>query len=66
MVLDYKKFNPPSFKSVQNYQNLDKSEILLEGLLYVGEQIPGSFEAMDVTKVLITKGYWASYNIPYF
>jgi hypothetical protein len=36
------------------------------GLLWVAEQIPGLVHSQDVTDVLVAKGYWPSYNIPYF
>lgn len=36
------------------------------GLLWVLEQIPGTCQAADVTDVLLQRGYWPSYNIPYF
>eukprot|EP01118_Nematostelium_gracile_P000397 TRINITY_DN1042_c0_g1_i1.p1 TRINITY_DN1042_c0_g1~~TRINITY_DN1042_c0_g1_i1.p1 ORF type:complete len:522 (+),score=135.38 TRINITY_DN1042_c0_g1_i1:111-1676(+) len=37
-----------------------------ENVLWVVEQIPGTVAAADVTDVLFSQGYWASYNIPYF
>lgn len=36
------------------------------GLLHVLEQMPGLVEARDVTKVLLNRTYWASYNVPFF
>lgn len=50
MVVDYKKFEQQS--------NTD--------VLYVLEQLPGEIVFDDVTKVLMSQSYWASYNIPYF
>ncbi|XP_039285771.1 putative phospholipase B-like 1 [Nilaparvata lugens] len=32
----------------------------------LGEQMPGLYHFEDVTGVLVRKGYWASYNVPYF
>jgi len=52
MVVDYKLFTP--------------GKPLRPGTLYVGEQIPGYLVSEDVTHVVTSKGYWASYNIPYF
>jgi hypothetical protein len=51
MIFDWKKFQP----------NLP----LLNGALWVMEQIPGLVEYEDVTDQL-ERGYWPSYNIPYF
>ena len=34
--------------------------------LWIAEQIPGRVESGDVTSVLNSKGYWPSYNVPYF
>ncbi|EKE41125.1 hypothetical protein ENUP19_0083G0115 [Entamoeba nuttalli] len=36
-----------------------------KGLLMIAEQIPGKVQIMDVTKLLLQKGYWASYNSPF-
>lgn len=36
------------------------------GVFYVLEQIPGWVEIQDMTSLLFSKGYWASYNRPYF
>jgi len=54
MVLDYKLFVPGS------------QGPLPAGLLVVSEQVPGYVVSADVTSTLEEKGYWASYNIPYF
>ena len=35
-------------------------------LLWVAEQLPGNMETGDVTDVLLSQGYWASYNRAYF
>lgn len=35
-------------------------------ILWIAEQIPGQVVSGDETKVLLTQGYWPSYNIPYF
>jgi len=34
--------------------------------LWIGSQIPGYFLSADVSNVVNTQGYWASYNVPYF
>jgi len=51
MVVDYKRF--------------EVGKKLNPGTLWVVEQIPGYVEYADVTDQL-ERGYWASYNIPYF
>ena len=35
-------------------------------MLWVAEQLPGNIETGDVTEVLLSQGYWASYNRAYF
>eukprot|EP00667_Euglena_gracilis_P004541 EG_transcript_4564 len=39
---------------------------LQEGGLIVVEQTPGLLEVADMTSIVNQRGYWASYNIPYF
>lgn len=51
MVVDYNKFK--------------KGAVLEPGILWVSEQIPGLVEYGDMTHQL-ERGYWASYNVPYF
>uniref|UniRef100_UPI003AADFA23 putative phospholipase B-like 2 n=1 Tax=Centroberyx gerrardi TaxID=166262 RepID=UPI003AADFA23 len=53
MIVDYNRFTP------------GKTDID-EGLLTVLEQIPGLVIYADKTRELLEKGYWASYNIPYY
>lgn len=48
MVIDYSKFTP--------------GQPLSEGVLTVGEQLPGYFHYEDQTRIL-TYGYWPSFNI---
>eukprot|EP00928_Gymnodinium_smaydae_P069957 TRINITY_DN538_c0_g4_i1.p1 TRINITY_DN538_c0_g4~~TRINITY_DN538_c0_g4_i1.p1 ORF type:complete len:606 (+),score=76.61 TRINITY_DN538_c0_g4_i1:37-1854(+) len=48
MVVDYSKFTP--------------GELLPDGVLTVGEQLPGYFHYEDQTRVL-AYGYWPSYNV---
>lgn len=38
----------------------------LYGLLTVLEEIPGYMHSADLTAHLVEKGYWGSYNNPYF
>ncbi|XP_060926880.1 putative phospholipase B-like 2 [Limanda limanda] len=53
MIVDYKYFTP------------GKTDIK-EDLFVVLEQIPGLVVYADKTEELLKKGYWASYNIPYY
>ncbi|XP_056131210.1 putative phospholipase B-like 2 [Lampris incognitus] len=53
MIVDYNKFTP------------GKTDITKQ-LLTVLEQIPGLVVYTDKTPELMEKGYWASYNIPYY
>jgi hypothetical protein len=52
MVIDYKKFFP--------------NQPLVDGLLFVVEQIPGHVVSKDMTNILREKTYWSSFNLPYF
>ena len=51
MVVDYKLFTP--------------GKALPDNTLWVTEQIPGLMMSADVTQQL-ERGYWPSYNVPYF
>ncbi|XP_070821410.1 putative phospholipase B-like 2 [Chaetodon trifascialis] len=53
MIVDYNHFTP------------GKTDIE-EKLFVVLEQIPGLIVYSDKTQELMKKGYWASYNIPYY
>ncbi|XP_003451715.1 putative phospholipase B-like 2 [Oreochromis niloticus] len=53
MIVNYNLFTP------------GKTDIT-EGLFVVLEQIPGLVIYADKTQELLKKGYWASYNIPYY
>ncbi|KAM7391879.1 hypothetical protein PAMP_022529 [Pampus punctatissimus] len=53
MIVDYNHFTP------------GKTDIN-EDLFVVLEQIPGLVVYTDKTQELLKKGYWASYNIPYY
>jgi len=52
IILDYKLFN--------------SGNPISPNTLWISESMPGKTMARDVSSVLTTKGYWASYNIPYF
>lgn len=51
---------------VVNYNVFEPTKPLKDDVLWVLEQLPGMTVAKDVSDVLRTNGYWASYNIPYF
>ena len=50
MIVDYKLFEP--------------GKELVDNTLWVLEQLPGEIHSQDMTDVLKSQGYWASYNIP--
>ena len=50
MIVDYKLFEP--------------GKELVNNTLWVLEQLPGEIHSEAMTNVLISQGYWASYNIP--
>jgi hypothetical protein len=52
MIIDYNRFVP--------------SKPIPDGTLWVLEQVPGITMKKDMTSWLRDKGYWASYNRPYF
>lgn len=58
MIVDYNLFTPGEVLA-------PGSQKLTAGTLWVVEQIPGLVMGQDVTDIL-EKGYWASYNIPFF
>jgi hypothetical protein len=37
-----------------------------DGVLWVLEQLPGLVESADLSHVLLSQGFWPSFNIPYF
>ncbi|XP_077417241.1 putative phospholipase B-like 2 [Vanacampus margaritifer] len=53
MIVDYNNFTPGKTNMMQD-------------LFVVLEQIPGQILYSDKTEELLQKGYWASYNIPYY
>jgi len=50
---------------VVDYKLFEAGKELKPNLLWVIEQIPGLVESADVTQQL-ERGYWPSYNVPYF
>ena len=52
MVLDFSRFR----------EGMDPAD----GFLHVIEEVPGYVHSEDMTQKLISDGYWASYNNPYF
>jgi hypothetical protein len=51
LVVDYKLFKPNSVPPANT--------------LWILDQVPGYVESQDVTPLLISQGYFASYNIPF-
>mmetsp|Transcript_93569 Transcript_93569/g.171695 ORF Transcript_93569/g.171695 Transcript_93569/m.171695 type:complete len:716 (+) Transcript_93569:76-2223(+) len=52
MIVDYNLFFP--------------GQPIRDGTLFVMEQVPGMIQKADMSHVLRDKGYWASFNRPYF
>jgi len=52
MIIDYNRFSP--------------GKPVSDGCLWIVEQVPGMSFKKDMTFMLRDKGYWASYNRPYF
>lgn len=57
MIVDNKQFTPKTATA---------AAVVAPGTLWVASQIPGLVVSKDVTDVLIQRGFWPSYNIPYF
>jgi len=51
---------------VTNYNVFSSGKQIQPGTLWILEQIPGYTESADVTDIVLSQGYWPSYNIPYF
>jgi len=63
-----KRYNSGTYNNqymVIDYNKFEVGKTLNPGTLWVSEQIPGLVVAADVTDQLI-RGYWPSYNVPYF
>eukprot|EP00668_Euglena_longa_P003718 GGOE01004364.1.p1 GENE.GGOE01004364.1~~GGOE01004364.1.p1 ORF type:complete len:600 (+),score=169.97 GGOE01004364.1:147-1802(+) len=64
----FAKYNSGTYNNHWMVLTLDRfrrGHGFLPGGLMILEQLPGAVESMDVSKVLNTQGYWASYNLPY-
>ncbi len=66
----YKEHNSGTYNNqwlIVDYKRFDSGTGTLNpGALYVMELIPGFVEIKDMTPVLQSDSYWASYNRPYF
>jgi len=51
---------------VVDFKQFNSGQPLLDGLLWIVEQIPGFVVDQDMTSTLRSQGFWPSYNIPYF
>jgi hypothetical protein len=60
-VVDLKRFDPKRVAFDPN-----ATRMLLPGLAWVVEQVPGNITARDMTLQLNRDGYLASYNVPFF
>mmetsp|Transcript_36111 Transcript_36111/g.93933 ORF Transcript_36111/g.93933 Transcript_36111/m.93933 type:complete len:509 (-) Transcript_36111:694-2220(-) len=64
----FARHNSGTYNNQYMVLDFDKFEVgkeIHEGLLYVVEQIPGLVEYSDETAIL-RRGYWPSYNVPFF
>ena len=57
MIVDNKQFTAKTATA---------AAVVAPGTLWVASQIPGLVVSKDVTDVLVQRGFWPSYNIPYF
>jgi len=65
----YKVNNPGTYNSqwmVVDYNKFAPGKPLPNGTFFVVETMPGLVESRDMTEALQAKGYWASFNRPYF
>jgi len=68
-VQNFAKYNSGTYNNqwiVVDYKLHKKGEPLIDGVLWIAEQIPGYVISADKTDVLNATSYWGSYNIPYF
>lgn len=65
----FSKYNSGTYNNqwmVVDTKKFVKGEGFLANGLTVLEQLPGYVHVEDVSDVVNTQGYWASYNVPYF
>uniref|UniRef100_A0A673CQH4 Phospholipase B-like n=1 Tax=Sphaeramia orbicularis TaxID=375764 RepID=A0A673CQH4_9TELE len=66
----FSKYNSGTYNNqwmIVNYNHFTPGKTDIKGELFVVlEQIPGQIVYTDKTEELLKKGYWASYNIPYY
>lgn len=55
-----------NFKQASSLKKEKSITNLPKGFFYLMEQIPGYIEIQDLSEVLLRRGFWASYNRPYF
>ncbi|KAK9864545.1 hypothetical protein WJX84_003217 [Apatococcus fuscideae] len=63
-----KKYNTGTYNNqymVVDFNLYQPGKALAPGTLWVIDQVPGLVAAADMTETL-TRGYWPSYNVPYF
>eukprot|EP00879_Flechtneria_rotunda_P007490 GHRR01007858.1.p1 GENE.GHRR01007858.1~~GHRR01007858.1.p1 ORF type:complete len:452 (+),score=148.73 GHRR01007858.1:378-1733(+) len=64
----FKQYNSGTYNNQYMVVDLNRflpRKQLLDGLIWVVEQLPGVVEAADLTQGL-ARGYWPSYNVAYF
>lgn len=65
----YQQYNSGTYNNqfqVVDYKLFTPGEPIKANTLWIIEQIPGMIQASDETSVLTTKGFWPSYNIPFY
>ncbi|XP_068594488.1 putative phospholipase B-like 2 [Brachionichthys hirsutus] len=65
----FSKYNSGTYNNqwmIVDYNHFTPGKTIREDLFVVLEQIPGDIVYTDRTQELMEKGYWASYNIPYY
>jgi hypothetical protein len=71
-VETFRRYNSGTYNNQYMVVNMNLYEAgmalneLPDGLLWITEQLPGMAPIRDVTDVVRQKGYWESYNLPYF
>lgn len=49
-----------------DYKLFEAGKPIKDGLLWIGEQIPGYYIASDKSDFIRNQNHWPSYNIPYY